>query len=81
MKNDIFKYLYFYYEIGALEIMEMEKSPDIVFPKYRQNVEGIVTNCPLKIFDESNVTFVTCQKCKNFIKLEHDKVLCAISWI
>lgn len=56
-------------------MVEVDRSPDIVYPKYRQIVNDIVINCPLRIFDTDEVA------CKKFIKVEDSKVLCAISWI
>ncbi|MGC8496782.1 MAG: hypothetical protein ACP5NL_02100 [Thermoplasmata archaeon] len=62
-------------------MVEVDRSPDIIFPKYRDIVNGIVINCPLRIFDTEEVSLVTCKKCKNFIRVEDNKVLCAVSWI
>ncbi|MFP3318294.1 MAG: hypothetical protein RXP98_03800 [Thermoplasmata archaeon] len=54
----------------------MEPHKDIIAPKYREIKENEVY-CPLY---KDIIPVKECKKCKNFIKIEDNYVLCALAW-
>lgn len=53
-----------------------EKTHEVVAPKYREIKDGEVY-CPLV---KDIIPIKECKKCKNFIKMEDNFIVCAISW-
>ncbi len=57
--------------------MERGKSPEVLAPKYREIKDNEVF-CPLY---NDIIPVKECKKCKNFIRIEDNFVVCSLSWM
>ncbi len=60
----------------VFEEMEKDRAPEVVAPKYREIKENEVY-CPLV---KDIIPVKECKKCKNFIRIEDNFVVCALPW-